>query len=62
MIRACRMHGRYVDFYGTEEKIPEGICPLGTHRCGWKNNIKMNVISIIMYLCGLDYLAEDTDK
>ena len=34
---------------------------LGTHMCGWKNNIKMNVTSTIMYLYGEDYLAQDKD-
>jgi hypothetical protein len=53
------MHGRDLDFYGTEEKIPEGMCPLATHRCGWGNNIKVNVTNTIPYLCGMDYLAQD---
>jgi hypothetical protein len=53
------MHGRDLDFYGTEEKIPDGICPLATHRCGWENNIKVNVKNTITYLCGMDYVAQD---
>jgi len=55
------MHRRDVEFYRTEGKIPEGICPLGTHRCGWENNIKVNVTSSIIYLCGMDYLARDKE-
>jgi hypothetical protein len=37
--------------------------PLGTHKCGWENtrSIKVNVTSIIIYLCGLNYLAQDKD-
>jgi hypothetical protein len=55
------MHRSDVDFYGTEGKIPEGICPLDTHMCGWENNMKVNVTSSIMYLCGMDYLAPNKE-
>jgi len=51
------MHERDADFYGTEEKLPEGIWPMGTHSCGWENNIKVNVT----YLRGMDYLAQDKE-
>ena len=60
-ICAYRMHGTDADLYGTEKKLPERTCQLRTHTCGWESNVKVNITNTIMYLCGLDYLAQDKE-